>query len=328
VRRVATRLFDRPTKVFNLPKFDWNDLRFFLAVAREGSTLAAAKSLSVSQPTVQRRLSALEESIKRKLVEHHPTGYQLTEFGKTLFPHVEDVERSISALQRQLMSGGQDLSGTLRVTCPEGMASRILAPLIESFRVKYPDIRVDLIMTDRRLDLAKGEAEVAVRMYEPGDESLIARKIADSPWAVYASRTYVKRHGHARRQEDLNDHAIIEFGGELTQIRANRWLRSVAPQATVAARGNSMLGVLAAVKSGAGLAPLPMLLGGGEDDLEPLLAPIPEIGSRIYLVMHSDLRGTARVRAFCDFVAVEIVRFRPLLVGNAKSINLRSTDEI
>jgi len=278
--------------------FDWNDVRYFLAVAREGSTLAAAKALGVSQPTVQRRLSALEESIKRQLVEHHPTGYRLTEFGKTLFPHAEDVERSITAFQRQLMSGGQELSGTLRVTCPEGMASRLLAPLIESFRAKYPELRVDLIMTDRRLDLAKGEAEVAVRMHKPGDESLIARKIANTPWSVYASRSYIKRHGRPQQQEDLDNHAVIEFGGEIAQIKASRWLRSTAPRATIAARGNSMLGVLAAVKSGAGLAPLPMLLGGGEEDLEPLLAPIPEIGSKIYIVMHSDLRRTARVRAF------------------------------
>jgi DNA-binding transcriptional LysR family regulator len=304
--------------VFNSTMFDWNDLRYFLAIAREGSTLAAAKALGVSQPTVQRRLSALEESIKRQLVEHHPTGYRLTEFGKTLFPHAEDVERSITAFQRQLMSGGQELSGTLRVTCPEGTASRLLAPLIESFRAKYPELRVDLIMTDRRLDLAKGEAEVAVRMHKPGDDSLIARKIADTPWSVYASRSYIKRHGRPQRKEELDNHAVIEFGGEIAQIQASRWLRSTAPRATIAARGNSMLGVLAAVKSGAGLAPLPMLLGGREEDLEPLLAPIPEIGSKIYIVMHSDLRRTARVRAFCEFVATEIVRFRPLMVGKYK----------
>jgi DNA-binding transcriptional LysR family regulator len=224
--------------------FDWNDLRYFLAIAREGSTVSAAKVLGVSQPTVQRRLFALEENIKRKLVEHHPTGYRLTEFGKTLLPHAEDVERSVMALQRQLMSGGQELSGTLRVTCPEGLASRLLAPLIESFRAKYPELRVDLIMTDRRLDLAKGEAEVAVRMYDPGDESLIARKIADAPWAIYASRAYLKRHGDPQRREDLGRHAIIEFGGEMAQIQASRWLRSVAPRARVAARSNSMLGVL------------------------------------------------------------------------------------
>jgi DNA-binding transcriptional LysR family regulator len=301
--------------------FDRNDLRYLLAVARQGSTLSASKVLGVSQPTVQRRLTALEERVDRKLVEHHPTGYRLTELGKMLLPHAEDVERSVMAFQWQLMSGGPELSGTLRVTCPEGLASRLLAPLIESFRAKNPELRVDLIMTDHRLDLTKGEAEVAVRMHEPGDESLIARRIADSRWAIYASRSYIKRHGRPQRPEDLDHHCIIEFDGELADSHGSRWLRTTAPRATIAARGNSMLGVLAAVKSGAGLAPLPMLLGGPEEDLEPVLEPVPELDSKIYLVMHSDLRRTPRVRAFCDFVVAEIARFRPLLMGDKKGVD-------
>ena len=297
--------------------FDWNDLRYLLAIAREGSTLSAAKALGVSQPTVQRRLAALEERIDRKLVEHHPTGYRLTELGKTLLPHAIDVERSVEAFQRQLMSAGEDLTGTLRVTCPEGMASRLLAPVIEAFREKYPGLRVDLIMTDRRLDLAKGEAEVALRIHEPGDDQLIARRIANSPWAVFASQSYIKRHGRPQRWEDLDQHAIIEFAGELADNHAARWLRSVAPKATIAIRGNSMLGVLAAVKSGAGLAPLPMLLGGSEDGLEPVLESIPEIDTKLYLVIHADLKRTPRVRAFCDFVVAEMARLRPLITGTA-----------
>lgn len=297
--------------------FDWNDLRYLLAIAREGSTVSAAKALGVSQPTVQRRLAALEERIGRKLVEHHPTGYRLTELGKALYPHAVDVERSVEAFQRQLMSAGEELTGTLRVTCPEGMASRLLAPVIEAFRQKHPELRVDLIMTDRRLDLAKGEAEVALRIHEPGDDHLIARRIANSPWAVFASQSYIKRHGRPQRSEDLDQHAIIEFAGELADNHAARWLRSVAPKATIAIRGNSMLGVLAAVKSGAGLAPLPMLLGGSEDGLERVLESIPEIDTKLYLVIHADLKRTPRVRAFCDFVVAEMARLRPLITGIA-----------
>lgn len=300
--------------------FDWDDLRYFLAVAQHGSTLSAAKALGVSQPTVARRLSALEERIDRKLVEQHPAGYRLTDLGRTLLPHAEEVERSVAAFQRQVMSGGDDLGGTLRVTCPEGMASRLLAPMIEAFQAKYPQLRVDLIMTDRRLDLAKGEAEVAVRMHEPGDASLVARRIADSAWGIYGSRSYIERHGRPGRYEDLDNHAVVEFAGEMADNQAARWLRHTAPRARIAARGNSMLGVLAFVKSGAGLAPLPMLLGGSEAGLEAILAPVPEIGSRIYLVVHADLRRTARVRAFCDFVAAEVGRLRPSLMGDVKAV--------
>jgi DNA-binding transcriptional LysR family regulator len=308
--------------------FDWNDLRYLLAIAREGSTLSAAKTLGVSQPTVQRRLAALEERIERKLAEHHPTGYQLTELGKALLPHAVEVERAVEAFQRQLMSEGKELTGTLRVTCPEGMASRLLAPVVEAFREKYPALRVDLIMTDRRLDLAKGEADVALRVHEPGDGSLIARRIANSPWAIFASQSYIKRHGRPQRWEDLNQHAIIEFAGELADNHAAHWLRTVAPKAAIAIRGNSMLGVLAAVKSGAGLAPLPMLLGTTEDGLEPVLESIPEIDTKLYLVMHADLRRTPRVRAFCDFVVTEIARLRPLITGNALGVvRLSPVDE-
>ncbi len=301
--------------------FDWDDLRYFLAIARCGSTLSAAKALGVSQPTVARRLSALEARIDRKLVEQNPTGYRLTDLGRTMLPHAEEVERSVAAFQRQVMLGGKDLSGTLRVTCPEGMASRILAPMIEAFQAKYPQLRVDLIMTDRRLDLSKGEAEVAIRMHEPGEASLIARRIADSAWGIYASRTYIERHGRPQKYEDLDNHAVVEFAGEMADNQAGKWLRLTAPLARIAARGNSMLGVLAFVKSGAGLAPLPMMLGGSTEGLEAVLAPVPEIGSRIYLVMHKDLRRTARVRAFSDFIAVEFARLRPHLMGEVRPVD-------
>lgn len=297
----------------NRAAFDWDDLRYFLAVARAGSTIAAAKALGVSQPTVQRRLAALQDRIARTLVEHHPAGYRLTELGTTLFPHAVEVEQAVASFQRQLASEGEALRGTLRVTCPEGLASRLLAPLIDAFRQLHPELRVDLIMTDRRLDLAKGEAEVAVRMHEPGDDSLVARKVADSPWALYASRSYIERHGSPRDLGDLARHAVIAFDGEMAENHAGTWLKAAAPGARVAARGNSMLGVLAAVRSGAGLAPLPMLLGSAEEGLVAALAPIPELDSRLYLVMHADLRRAARVRAFCDFLAGELAKLRPLL---------------
>jgi DNA-binding transcriptional LysR family regulator len=300
--------------------FDWDDLRYFLAIARQGSTLSAAKALGVSQPTVARRLSALEDRVDRKLVELHASGYRLTELGKALLPHAEEVERCVATFQRHVTSSGRELSGTLRVTCPEGMASRLLAPLIEAFQAKYPELRVDLIMTDRRLDLTKGEAEIALRMHEPGEPSLIARKLADSAWGIFASLSYIERHGRPRHCGDLDHHAVIAFGGEVTDNHASRWLQATAPRARIAARGNSMLGVLAAVKSGAGLAPLPMLLGGLEDGLEAVLGPIPALASKIYLVTHADLRRTTRVRAFCDFIIAEVARMRPSLMGNERNL--------
>jgi DNA-binding transcriptional LysR family regulator len=304
--------------VHNYGVFDWNDLRYFLAVARAGSTLAAAKALGVSQPTVQRRLTALEDRIGRMLVERHPTGCRLSPLGKELLAHAEQVEDGIAALERHLRSSDKEPTGPIRVTCAEAMALRFLAPLVERFHAVHPGLRVDLIMTDRFLDLAKSEAEIAVRARNPGKGALVCRKIADVPWAIYASRAYVDRHGRPEELADIDGHAVVGFAGEMTNNHAGLWLRAAAPKATVSAQGNTMLGILAAVKSGAGLAPLPMMLGEPEGDLVRLFGAVPELGSKIYLVMHRDLRRNPRVRAFFDFSVADAERFRPLLRGESR----------
>lgn len=298
--------------------FDWNDLRYFLAVARAGSTLAAARALGVSQPTVQRRLTALEDRIGRTLVERHPTGCRPTKLGRELLVHAERVEDSVAAFERHLLSSDRQPTDPIRVTCAEAMAPRFLTPLVGRFHAAHPALRVDLIMTDRFLDLAKGEAEIAVRARNPGKGALVCRKIADVPWAIYASRAYIERRGRPEELADIDGHAVVGFAGEMTNNHAGRWLRTAAPKATVSAQGNTMLGILAAVKSGAGLAPLPMMLGEPEGDLVRLFDAVPEIGSKIYLVMHRDLRRNPRVRAFFDFAVADAERFRPLLRGESR----------
>lgn len=297
--------------------FDWNDLRYFLAVARSGSTIAAAKALGVSQPTVQRRLAALEKSVGRKLVERHPMGCRLTKLGEHLRSDAEGVEQAVAAFERRLMASGEELTGTIHLTCAEGMAPGFVTPLIAGFRARHPGIRVDLIMTDKYLDLAKGEADIAVRASDPGGGALLCRKIADAPWALYASRSYMERHHRPARVEDLDRHAVIDFGGEMRSNFAAEWLRTVAPRAAIPARGNTMLGILAAVKSGAGLAPLPMMLGEPEADLVRVFDSMPALNSAIYLVVHPDLRNAPRIRAFFDFVVAEIDAYRPFLLGGA-----------
>jgi DNA-binding transcriptional LysR family regulator len=298
--------------------FDWNDLRYFLAVARSGSTHAAAKALGVSQPTVQRRLAALEAETGRKLFERHPTGYRLTKLGEALLPDAVRIEDDVAAFARRLKSRDEALSGVLHVTCAEAMAPRFVTPLVAEFESAHPGLKVELIMTDRFLDLAKGEADIAVRADSPGAGALVFRKIADVPWTLYASRSYVDRHGRPQSLAEINRHAVVGFAGEMANNHAGLWLRAAAPAAALAAHGNTMLGIVAAVKSGAGIAPLPMMLAEPEDDLVRLFDAIPEINSRICLVTHQDLRQSPRVRAFFDFATARADRFRPLLRGEAK----------
>jgi DNA-binding transcriptional LysR family regulator len=295
--------------------FDWNDLRYFLAVAREGSTIGAANALRVNQSTVQRRLAALEEVIESQLVERTPTGYRLTEKGLALRPHAEAVENAVEAFRRQLASIEDAPAGTIRVTAPEGIAYLILTPLLETFHTRHPSLKVDVILTDQILDLSKGDADVALRVAPLEDSVLIGRKISDQAWGFYASRAYAERHGTMSCPDDINRHAVILLDRELADIQVSTWLRGVMTDAKVAARCNSVSGALLTAKTGVGVAMLPSHIGDTEAGLVRMFGPLKGIASGIYLVAHPDLHKTPRVRAFFDFMIQEIEQFRPLLAG-------------
>ena len=295
--------------------FDWNDLRYFLAVARGGSTLAAARMLGTSQSTVHRRLAELERHIGCKLAKRSPTGYQLTELGRRLLEHAERAEEVISTFERHAVAAGTGLTGSVRVTCSTTMADRFAkSVLIEGFHARYPGLRVEFIITDKYLDLSKGQADIAIRTGEVADQNLIGRKIAEVPWAVYATPSYVEHHGRPEQMQDLNQHLVVAFDGEIANYAAARWLRSVAPNAKVAARSDNWAAFLATVKTGVGLAPLPTHHGDREKELVRLIDTEPRVVSQFWLLMHPDMRHTPRVRAFFDYVVAEVKAFRALLL--------------
>ena len=301
--------------VHNARMFDWNDLRYFLTVARHRSTIAAGKSLGLSQSTVQRRVSELERRIGRQLMARHPTGYRLTEFGEVLLPYAERVEAAISDFELRVKDTVRELAGVIRVTCPEPIVYRMTkSSLIDRFHSRHPGLRVEFVTSDRYLDLSKGEADVAFRSGDTDDE-LVGRKIADSIWAVYASRTYVERHGQPARVEDLSLHPLVGFDESLRQHRAAKWLREVVPDAKMAARNSSVLGLVSAVKSGIGIGPLPTALGDAEPDLLRVLGPIPELARSWRLLAHPDIRRIPRVAAFFDFVIEEREALKSILTG-------------
>lgn len=297
--------------------FDWNDLRYFLAVAREGSTIGAASALKVNQSTVQRRLAALEEAIGSQLVERTPTGYRLTETGLALRPHAEQVEAAVEAFRRQIASVDTVPTGTIRVTAPEGIAYLILTPLIGKFHDRHPGLKVDVILTDRILDLSKGDADIALRAAPLEDSTLIGRKISDLAWGFYASRSYAERYGAMTCPEDIQRHALIQYDQELADIQVSRWMRGIAAQANIAARSSSVTGALLTAKSGVGVALLPSHIGDSEGELVRMLGPLKEPLTACYMLAHPDLHKTPRVRAFFDFMIEEIEPFRGPLAGKS-----------
>lgn len=296
--------------------FDWNDLRYLLAVARHGSTLAAGRALGLSQSTVHRRLAELERRLGQKLVTRTSSGYRLTDFGEAVLPAAEQVAHAVRAFEQQASDVGRDQVGVIRITCPEPIMYRITQTgLLDRFHARHPSLRVEFVMSDKYLDLAKGDADVALRSGDVEDSELVGRKIADSLWAVYASRAYIERHGRPDRVEDLNAHRLIGLDETMAKHRAATWLRAVAPEAEIVARNNSVLGLVYAAKSGIGLAPLPTALGDSESDLVRVLGPIPELARSWRLLAHPDVRRTARVSAFFDFISGEIDALKPVLTG-------------
>jgi DNA-binding transcriptional LysR family regulator len=296
--------------------FDWNDLKHFLAVARHGSTLAAGRALGVDQSTVLRRIGQLERALGRRLVTRSPSGYRLTPMGDALLPHAEQVEQAIRALDQALAAAGDDAQGVVRVTCPEPIVQRLAqSPLLAKFHALHPGLQVEFVSSDRYADLMNGEADIALRSGDTDDGALVGRKIADSLWAVYASRSYVERYGKPDSAADLADHALIGLHESMADHRVCVWLNRVAPQGRVVARTHSILGLLHAAKAGLGVAPLPLALGEAESDLVRVLEPIDDL-KRIWRVLVApDKRHTPRVAAFFDFVVAEVEALRPIVTG-------------
>lgn len=296
--------------------FDWDDLKHLLAVARHGSTLAAGRALGVDQSTVQRRLAELERRIGQSLVQRQPTGYRLTEFGQEMLPFAEAVERSAQAFERQLRTLGTETAGVIRLTCPEPIVNRLVqSGLFDRFHALHPGLHVQFVMSDRYVDLIQGDADVALRSGDTDDDELVGRKIGDSVWAVYASRAYIERHGQPARIEDLARHPLVGFDDTMARHRIAQWLRQVAPEAAMAARSSSVLGLVYSVKAGVGIGPLPLPLGDADPDLVRVLGPVNEL-SRIWrLLTTRELRRTPRVSAFFDFIVGEIETLRPILTG-------------
>jgi DNA-binding transcriptional LysR family regulator len=302
--------------VHNRQAFNWDDLRFLLAVARHGSTLAAGRALAVDQSTVQRRLAELERRIGQSLVQRQPTGYRLTEFGQEMLPFAEAVERTVQTFERQLRTLSTETAGVIRLTCPEPIVNRIVQTgLLDRFHARHPALSVQFVMSDKYIDLSQGEADVALRSGDTDDDELVGRKIGDSVWAVYASRTYVERHGRPASIEGLAQHALVGFDDTMAKHRIAQWLRKVAPDVPMAARSNSVLGLIYSVKAGIGVGPLPLPLGDAEPDLVRVLGPVAELTRIWRLLTTRELRRTPRVSAFFDFIVEEIETLRPILTG-------------
>lgn len=299
--------------------YDWNDLRHFLAVARTGSTLAAARALGVNQTTTARRIAALEKAIGVKLFDRRQAGFSLTEAGTELLAAAERVEVEANAFATQVGAMGRRVSGVIRVTSAEGLANVVMVPALGAFRRLHPEVRIDLVVDERRLDLARGAADVALRTgSRPTESGLVGRRLMAMGWAAYCSRDYAERQGTPSDIESLSRHAVVGAEGAIAALPGWRWLQQAAPQAEVVARSSSITNLISAVKAGLGVSVLPCVLADSEPALVRCMGPIEGAQSDLWLLTREELRSVPRVRAFLDFLANYIFDMRHLLAGDTR----------
>lgn len=300
---------------------DWNDLRYFLSVARTGSTLSASKQLKVSQSTVSRRITALEEQIGIKLFVRKPSGYDLTPRGKSVLPAAESVEAAILTFSDGVEAETRRLSGTVRLSTVESAANAWIIPAVGLLRERHPEIRMEILTSDQYVDLARGEADVAVRFGpRPTQDTLIVRHLLDMLESFYASEALVEEFGMPADYGDLAKFPLVAS----TDIQSitNRWINQHVADAEITQRASSISSIIASVRSGLGAAILPCMMGDDIPGLVRLLPPIEELTTPGWMVTTDQARRQPHIRAVIDLVVEQIqqsIAERPIRLSVAKA---------
>lgn len=280
---------------------NWDDLRIFLAAARSGSLSAASRTLDSNQPTVSRRITALEQALGLRLFQRHAQGLTLTEDGQRVLRAVENMDIAAAALARTPHGDPVALDGKVRIAAPEGLAVRVLAPALNEIAQRYPDLELVLEPSATSADLVRGEADIAVRLYRPDAGDLVVRRIREMEFGLYAAPEYLLRHGTPSTAADLHAQRFIGYGERLSDHPESSWLASLTGPAHYVLRSDNTLTRLTAACAGLGIAALPHLLIGttGLRHVLPHLAPPPRT---IWLVVHRDLQHASRTRVVLEFL--------------------------
>lgn len=298
--------------------YDWTDVKYFLATARAGSTLAAARQLGVNQTTVARRISSLEAALSVRLFDRHRHGYRVSQAGAAILDHAGRMADEAETLERLCAQRNRNLSGVVRVTTTENIANTLLTPLLTEFMELYPHINVEVIAAAGRLDLSRGEADVAIRAGPmPTEAGITVRKLANDRWSLFCSRSYAAKYGAPESPEELNQHVIIGSQGFLARLEPFIWLERTAPSARVRTAGNTIANALAAVRAGQGVGPLPCAVKvfEGADLIECFALPAFELG--YYLLARTDIRDLPHMKAFTEFIVSNAPALKRVLEGSS-----------
>ena len=298
-----------------MERFDWDDLRFFLAVARSGRLTTAARRLNADHATVSRRITSLETSLKAKLFERRPQGYGLTLHGEQLLAKAESMETEALAIQSEIGGADMALTGTIRIGAPDGFGTSFLAPRLARFIAAYPGLEVQLVAMPRLLSLSKREADVAITLATPKEGKIVARKLADYRLGLFASATYLEAAPLVTCPEDLFAHQIIGYIDDLIFTPELDYLDEVARGLRPRLQSSNLVAQMRAAVAGAGICVLPIFMAAQEPALIRVLPDQVSLDRAFWLVVHADLKDVARVRAVVEFIVRETKAARALLLG-------------
>lgn len=277
----------------NNPDLDWDDFRVFLAIARYGRLSEAARRLGLSQPTMGRRLQALEQALDHPLFQRTADGYVLTGEGQSILASVEGMEEHAIAVERRL-AGESELEGLVRISTTEWFGAHLLAPALADMRTDYPGLVIELVAETRLVSLARREADLGFRFREFDEPDIVQRRVADLAFGAYASQAYLGRRGPPG---DGGGHTLVTMDTGFGGLADVGWLGERLPRAVVGLRANSRDVQARLCAAGAGIAVLPRAVGDATHGLVLLDLGDAPPGRTVWAGYHKDLKRSPRVRA-------------------------------
>lgn len=289
---------------------NWDDVRIFLAVARSGQILGAAKSLGINHATVARRLTALEQALGSKLLTRKTVGSELSGEGERFLVHAERME---SAMLAAAESAGADsaIEGTVRVGAPDGFGVAFLAPRLGELTERHPGLRIELVPVPRAFSLSRREADIAVTLERPREGRLVARKLTDYRLGLFAARAYLEAHGTPETLEALGRHRLVGYVEDLLYAPALDYTGEFLKGWRSTLAVSSAMGQTEAVRAGAGIGILHTFMANRDTNLVPVLAA-RTLNRSYFTVVHEDLRTIRRVGLVGEFLAEIVARDRHL----------------
>lgn len=297
-----------------LDKLSWDDLRIIKAIGESGGLAAAARRLGFNNTTISRRLSRLEQVVGAVLFDRRRTGYRPTASGAELIALARRVEVDIVGVAKRVSGHAQGHAGDLRITTSDALLLDFLTPIVADFRASNPEVRIEVIVGNSSLNLARGESDIAIRAVTAAPpENLFGRKAATIAWAAYGRRSDFA--AGMPSPDELYQRQWASYGSSLSGLRAFKFVEERVPGEKIAYRSNSVAGMAAAIAAGLGVGFLPCMHGDLSDRLVRVGPVEPELSDELWILTHPDIRKSGRVCAFMAHCMASISRQRALIEG-------------